>query len=177
MTEETQIQPKQRAVRVREVTLPDGRQGWEYSDGSIRNENGHPVPGTKIPNAGHEITHENARELLARRRVIGLRAQMRGLAKSIGVDPSEVDDELLQQAGSAVEALTLHMAGTFQKSNSLRGMAEVYGVLSAPLVGDRRQKDEGESGASDQPTIFISIAQYIQQLVAPADVVEGEIKE
>src|SRR5688572_25771642 len=38
-----------------------------YPDGSIRNERGHPLPGTKIPNDGHEITHDNAREMLLRR--------------------------------------------------------------------------------------------------------------
>jgi hypothetical protein len=178
MTEETQIQPKQRAVRVREVTLENGQQAYEYSDGTVRNWHGHPVPGTKIPNTGYEITHENARELLARRRAIGLRAQLRGLAKAEGVDPSEIDDELLMQAGSAVEALTLHMAQTFQKSSSLRGMAEVYGVLSAPLVGDRRQKDEGDHEPNEQPTIILMLMQYINQLSAPpAGAIDAEFKE
>jgi len=179
MTDDIQPQPKPRAVRVKEIELPDGNKAWEYSDGSIRNANGQPVPGTKIPNTGYEITHENAREFMSRRRAIGLRAQLRGLAKSIGVDPSEVDDELLLQAGNAVEALTTHMSTTFQTSKSLRGMAEVYGVLASPLVGDRRQKDDSEPGNGSQPQIFIMIAQYISSLrdQQPADVIERQFKD
>jgi hypothetical protein len=169
--------PKQRAVRVKEITMPDGRTGWEYSDGSVRDAHGYmlkSLPGKRF------ITVDNARELLARRRLIGLRAQLRGLAKAEGVDPSEIDDELLMQAGSALEALTLHMASTFKKSSSLRGMAEVYGVLASPLVGDRRQKEE-DSPANEQPQIVNLIYQFFQAASAPTlpagDVVEGEIKD
>lgn len=134
------VEPKQRAVRVRELVV-EGQQAWEYSDGSIRNYKGHPISGTKIPNEGHEITHDTARDLLSRRRLVGLRAQLRGLARAEGVDPSEIDDELLMQAGSAVEALTLHMAKTFKESKSLRGMSEAYGALISPLVGDKRERE------------------------------------
>jgi len=173
------VQTKQRATRVKEVTLPDGRTGWQYSDGSLRYDNGtlmQRFPGTEK----YAISNDNARELLARRRLIGLRAQLRGLAKAEGVDPSEIEDELLLQAGSALEALTLHMASTFKRSNSLRGMAEVYGVLAAPLVGDRRQKDEGDGAPSEQQPVVMYIAQYIQNINAPAvpnDVVDGTVSD
>ncbi len=170
----------QRATRVREVPQPDGSMAWEYTDGSIRNANGHPIPGTKVPNNGNDITRDNARLMLARRRVVGLRAQLRGLARAEGVDPSDIDDELLMQAGSAVEALTLHMASTFKESKSLRGMSEAYGALTSPLVGDRRQKDDGDDGTNEQPSIVVLIAQYIQQIAEPKpveDVIEGQIKD
>lgn len=173
-------EPKQRATRVREIVTADGQQAWEYSDGSIRNWKGHPLPGTKVPNNGKDITRENARDMLARRRLVGLRAQLRGLARAEGVDPADVDDELLLQAGSAVEALTLHMAQTFKKSSSLRGMSEAYGALTAPLVGDRRQKDEPGDEGNGQPQIYVLFAQYIAQLVQPeppVDAIDGTIKE
>lgn len=159
--EETQV--KQRAVRVAEIPQPDGSIAYQYSDGSVRNANGHmlaPLPGVK------PITNDNARELLARRRLVGLRSQLRGLARAEGVDPSDVDDALLLQAGSAVEALTLHMAQTFKKSNSLRGMSEAYGALTSPLVGDRRQKDD--EPPPEQTNIIVLIGQYIQQIAEPA---------
>lgn len=174
MEEDTTVQPKQRATRVRQVTLPDGRIGWEYSDGAIRNDHGHMM----VPLAGSKpITSDNARELLSRRRAVGLRAQLRGLAKAHGVVPSDVDDELLAQAGDAVEALTMHMAKSFQKSDSLRGMSEAYGALTSPLVGDRRQKDQDEQ-ESEQPMVFVVLAQFIQQFGAPPPVViDGEVKD
>jgi hypothetical protein len=173
----TEIQVKQRAVKVREVPQPDGSIAWEYTDGSIRNERGHMV--TPLPGK-FSFSQDNAREMLARRRLVGLRAQLRGLARAEGIDPSDVPDELLMQAGSAVEALTLHMAETFKKSNSLRGMSEAYGALMSPLVGDRRQKEDDDAGASDQPNIVVLIAQYISQQAAPKpveDVIEGQVKD
>lgn len=181
MDEQAQTQLKPRATRVRQVTLPDGRTGWEYSDGAIRNDHGHML---KSLTGGQRITADNARYLLSRRHVVGLRAQLRGLAKAQGFDPADVDDDLLAQAGDAVEALTMHMAKSFQKSDSLRGMSEAYGALTAPLVGDRRQKVQDEP-ESEQPTVFVVMAQFIQQLApttpapddADPDVIEGEVKD
>jgi hypothetical protein len=132
---------------------------------------------TGPPGGGTQaITSDNAKEMLARRRLVGLRAQLRGLARAEGVDPSEIDDELLMQAGSAVEALTLHMAKTFKESKSLRGMSEAYGALTSPLVGDRRQKDEEPQ---NEPTsIHVLIAQFINMSnQPPADVIDGTTSE
>jgi hypothetical protein len=50
-----------------QIQTQDGTTARLYPDGSIRNEKGHPIPGTKIPNEGHEITHENAREFHIKR--------------------------------------------------------------------------------------------------------------
>jgi hypothetical protein len=163
---------KQRAVRVAEIRQPDGTIAYQYSDGSVRDSRGYmvkPLPGK------FSFSQENAREMHARRRLIGLRAQLRGLARAEGVDPSEIDDELLLQAGSAVEAITLHMAKTFKESKSLRGMSEAYGALTSPLVGDRRQKDEEPS--TEQPNIMIYIAQFVQSIGKPNDVIEGELRD
>lgn len=145
---------KQRATRVKEINV-NGQVAYEYSDGSIRNSNGHMI--TPLP-GGFVITPDNAGSLLSRRRVVGLRAQLRGLAKAEGLDPSEVDDELLMQAGSAVEALTLHMATTFKKSNSLRGMSESYGALVSPLVGDKREQQQPVDAGNGVVSLIHDIA-------------------
>ena len=143
---ETEEKPvKQRAQRVQLVTLEDGRTGWEYSDGSIRNDSGHmmvPLPG------GNEITRDNARELLARRHVAGLRAQLRGMARSAGLDPSDMDEKLLEQAATAFEAQTLHFAQKFKESNSLRDMSAAYGQLSNIMLGDKKE-NAGETAVDD----------------------------
>ena len=157
-------EPKQRATRVRELVM-SGETVWEYSDGSIRNYHGHPVPGTGIP-AGepYRITTDNHQSILARRRLVGLRAQLRGLAAANGVDPSEIDDELLLQAGSAAEAITKHMAETFLGSNSLRGMSESYNALMSPLVGDKRERDPIGNDEDRTQTLIQDLAEIARAI-------------
>jgi hypothetical protein len=106
-------------------------------------------------------SREMALSFREKARLVGLRAQLRGLARAVNLDPAEIDDDLLLQSGSALEALTCHMAKTFLQSKNLRGMSEGYGSLSAPMIGDRRQRpDETDQG----PTVNIItlISQYIQ---------------
>lgn len=62
--DDTQVQTK---ANWEQIQLQDGTIARRYPDGSIRNERGHPIPGTKIPNDGYEITHENARSFVDRR--------------------------------------------------------------------------------------------------------------
>jgi len=175
---------QERATRVKEVTLENGRKGWLYSDGSIRDANGRAM--TRPPQlVEHAITYDNAKEFLARRRLVGLEAQLRGLAKAKlkGVDPSAIPDELLGQAGSALEAVTQHMAETFLDSKNLRGMGEVYDKLAAPLVGDRREKQDDVPA---EPTnVYILLAQFIDQRQVTDmsisasnkdDVIDGDVK-
>lgn len=131
-----------------------------------------------------KITHELAREFAALRRVRGVQAQLVGLAKVIDLDPSDVPDELIEQAGSALEAITTHMGKTFMSSRNLRGMGEVFDKLSAPLVGDRRERHEDEP--SEQNNIYILLAQFINNAQVTdmsisasnkGDVVDGSIAE
>jgi len=65
--EETQTSTSRNLSNWEQIHLQDGTVARRYPDGSIRNERGHPIPGTKIPNNGHEITHENARAFASRR--------------------------------------------------------------------------------------------------------------
>lgn len=115
------------------------------------------------------ITSDNAKEMLARRRLVGLRAQLRGLARAQNVDPSEIDDELLMQAGSAVEALTQHMARTFMGSKSLRGMSEAYGALTAPLVGDKREQSQPVETGDFVRSLIADIADIARATVQTRD--------
>lgn len=134
----------------------DGRDILVYDNGAKKDaKTGYWIS----PPPSVRITGDNARAMLARRRAIGLRSQLEGLAESIGVDPSEIDDDLLLQSGTALRALTRHMAETFRKSNNLRGMAETYDKLVAPLVGDRREKQDDTPA---EPTnVYILLAQFI----------------
>lgn len=87
-------------------------------------------------NSKFAITKDNARAMLQRRKEVGILAQMRGLAKAQGLDlPPDVElEEVIRGAGSAVEALTAHMAKTFLESKNLRGMGETYGRLTSNMV-------------------------------------------
>lgn len=159
-------QPKQRATRVRQFEK-DGQTVWEYSDGSIRNSSGHMVE--RLSTGGAVITPDVARDFLSRRRLVGLRAQLRGLARANDIDPSEIDDELLMQAGSAVEALTQHMARTFMGSKSLRGMSEAYGALTAPLVGDKREQSQPVETGDFVRSLIADIADIARATVQTRD--------
>lgn len=153
-----QVQEKQRATRVKEIALPDGSQAWVYSDGAVRDYHGRSV--TLPPQMEkHKISQATTSDLLAKRRLVGLRAQLRGIAKGAGVDVPDIDDDLLLAAGSAVEAFTAHMGMTFMQSKSLRGMSDAYDKLVAPLVGDRREKQE-EPTSNEQPSILILIQEW-----------------
>jgi hypothetical protein len=129
-----------------------------------------------------KITHELAREFAALRKAKGVQAQLAGLAKSMDLEPSDVPEELINQAGSALEAITHHMATTFKNSRNLRGMGEVYDKLAAPLVGDRREKQDDTP--SEPTSIVVLLAQYISQVTDMSisasnkeDVIDGSIAE
>lgn|SRR5574341_1167 len=162
MADDTQVEPRLK-------TLKNGAV-YDLDKGRIV---ANPGGGTQA------ITSDSARELLARRRAVGLRSQLRGLAKGIGLDPAEIDDELLAQSGDALEALTAHMAQTFKGSKSLRGMAEAYNTLASPLIGDKRERDASRGdGEPERPAIYVFIAQYMSKLIdVPESVLDGLVSE
>jgi hypothetical protein len=71
---------KERAHRVEEITTPDGRQGWLYSDGSKRADNGHLL--AVHPNAGQPITTANAAIFRQKRAEKYSQAAFKGLLAS-----------------------------------------------------------------------------------------------
>jgi len=177
----TDTEKKPKAVVVSTYTDDKGREVLVYDNGAKKDK----ATGYWIsPPPKAKITHELAREFAALRRARGIEAQLRGLAKANDVEPSDVPEELIEQAGSAVEAITQHMAQTFMGSRNLRGMGEVFDKLISPLVGDRRERQD------DQPTtevnVTVLLAQFVQmrQLTETPvsasqkeDVVDGSIAE
>jgi hypothetical protein len=141
-----------------ETIHEDGRDILVYDNGAKKDaKTGYWIS----PPPKAKITHELAREFAALRKVRGVQAQLAGLAKSMDLEPSDVPEELIEQAGSALEAITHHMASTFKQSKNLRGMGEVYDKLAAPLIGDRREKQEDVPA---EPTnVYILLAQFIDQ--------------
>lgn len=92
----------------------------------------------------YQITSATARAMLAKKREKAIAAQMRGLAAKNGIalPPDATDEEVLNGALDGMEALTAHMKKVFLESNNIRGLAEAYTKLTAPLVGS--QSDERE---------------------------------
>jgi hypothetical protein len=85
----------------------------------------------------YSITKSNSREMLQRKKDIAEASQLRALARAAGLDPDTLDmEQLMQGAGSALEKLLQHFYATFLKSANLRGMAESYRQIAAPMVGE-----------------------------------------
>jgi hypothetical protein len=85
----------------------------------------------------HAITAANSREMLQRKKDIAEASQLRALARASGLDPDTLDmEQLMQGAGTALEKLLQHFYATFLKSANLRGMAESYRQIAAPMVGE-----------------------------------------
>jgi len=170
MTDETQIQPKQRAVRVKEIPQPDGSMAYEYSDGSIRDWRGHPLPGTKIPNDGHEITHENARELQRARWEKSRAAFAQGMAQGLKTaGPVEAWGKIAEKT---VELL--------ENAKSARGFADLarFAGEAGGFVPMARGREEMQEKEKEQPQIVVMLLQYIELLQAPAgDVIKCEFKD
>ena len=167
MTDEIQAQPKQRAVRVRELTMPDGVTAWEYSDGSIRNERGHMV--TPLPGQ-HIITQADASKLARTRWEQSREAFAAGIAQGMGnKTPVEAWSHVGRKAAELIK-----------DSKSARGFADLarFAGEAGGFVPMARGREELQETQQDQPVIFVMIAQYIQQLHAPADdVVEADFKD
>lgn len=88
------------------------------------------------------ITSDNARAMVERRKQRFVISKLRGLAGAIKELPPDADLETITEgAADVVEALSRHFARTFLKSSNLRGMAESYAKLIAPLVGDDEEQE------------------------------------
>lgn len=119
--------------------IRDGIEVLVYPDGTVKRASDgafmHP------PNKAIIRSSERGKELAQIKKEKGTLAQLRALAKGTGVElPEDAElDQLVEQASSGLEALTLHFFQQFMKSSNIRGMAESYGKLAAPLVGDRSE--------------------------------------
>lgn len=117
--------------------IRDGVEVLVYPSGMVkRADNGHYI---SPPSSAKIADSERGRELYELKRQKGVMAQLRALARGAGIElPEDADlEKIIEGASSGTEALTLHLYKQFMKSENLRGMAEAYGKLSAPMVGDQ----------------------------------------
>lgn len=100
--------------------------------------------------APHTIfTSQGAREMWQQLRMRGKVSQLRGLFEASGQEiPDDVTlEQLAQGAGDTVQAMTRHFAQTFNASNNLRGMAEGYRQLIAPMIGEPEEVEQWQANA------------------------------
>jgi hypothetical protein len=94
-----------------------------------------------LPGGKYLITPENARSMLERKRQIGQIAQLRGLARAAGMDLDNATlEEIAKGAGDAIENMTTHFYQVFMKSSNVRGLAEAFRGLTAPMLGEQQDQ-------------------------------------
>jgi len=131
----------------------------------------------------YTITAEKSAEFQARRKQVGMIAQMRALARAEGIElPDDIKmDELLVHAASGVEALYIHAIKTFLASKNIRGMGEIIPKLVAGFIETDSRAREMDAPPAEIPAIFILLNQYINQLQGGKEdnskAVDGEILE
>jgi hypothetical protein len=129
-----------------------------------------------LPGGKYAITKENAREMLDRKRQIGQMAQLRGLARGAGLDLDNATlEEIAQGAGDAIENMTAHFYQVFMKSNNVRGLAEAFKGLTAPLVGDREERTD--TPAAGVMAATADLLRELRQVIRPQDTVDGKVIE
>lgn len=127
-------------------------------------EEGRIVAHTQPKDGKNQLTTDRAKELVARRKQIGVLRQMRALARSVDIEvPDDIEPEQLEKlAGDGLEEIFLHMLKTFKDSKNLRGMAEAFAKIATGYLDSGRTDEEVELPQVNQTTILI--AQFIQQL-------------
>jgi hypothetical protein len=94
-----------------------------------------------LPGGKYAITPENSRAMLERKRQIGQIAQLRGLARAAGMDIDNATlEEIAKGAGDAIENMTLHFYAVFMSSSNVRGLAEAFRGLTAPMLGEQPEQ-------------------------------------
>ena len=112
----------------------DGREVLVYPDGTVKDaRTGYFL---RPPNAAL-ITKETSPAMIEHRRQLAQIAQLRGLARGAGMDLTDKDlEEIAKGAGDAIENMTAHFYQVFMKSTNVRGLAEAFRGLTAPLLGE-----------------------------------------
>lgn len=144
------------------TTERDGRVINVYDDGTQKyQDNGrlaaqHPM---------YKMTPERGKALAEQKKIKGIMSQLRGLAAAEGAElpPDAELEQVIEGAGDALEAITTHFAKTFKQSSNLRGMAEGYRQLAAPLIGERDERGTGNTINIIQP-LPDDVARFISDL-------------
>jgi hypothetical protein len=162
----------------REGTV-DGIEVWIYDNGAMqRRDNGQylkPAPANVIR------TTERAHEMRQLRREKGLRSRMKGIALGMGidVDADAVDEDIIDAASDALEALTAHFVRTFSGSKNLRGMAESYGKLSDPFDKPEEVAKAQQDETNELSGAIRGLIDAIQEVASRGqqDYVEGDARD
>jgi hypothetical protein len=139
----------------------DGIEVLVYPDGTVkRADNGHFL---SPPRDAKITTSERGKELLQRRKDKAIVSQLKGLARLTGTElPADADlEQTIEGASDALEAITRHFGATFLQSSNLRGMAESYKQLAAPLVGT-----EPEKGNTYNTVNVVEMSEEVLQAIA-----------
>lgn len=115
--------------RVEQVTLPDGREGWKYTDGSIRDEKGSLM--APHPDGAPPITAANSTYLRELRSMKHAQAAAAGILASArtNVSTNKVPGSL-----HAWKFATKHLADVFwHQDTKPRDKAEIYKALALAL--------------------------------------------
>lgn len=134
----------------------------------------------KYPSPAHDITAENAHAMRQRSKDIAMLSHLRGLAAARMVElPDDATlEDIVHNAGSAVEALVTHMAKTFMESKNLRGMGETFGRLVSPMTGEAERGAPGvviinNSMSPEQATALERVWRDVMRL-QNGEVIDGE---
>lgn len=122
----------------------------------------------------YAIAPATSRELRSLWREKKLRDKLRGMVRGAGVEPSEIDEELIRQAGSAAEVYYAHLGSTFLSSKNLRGMGEtIERLLSVGEEGDKEAASVLQSSAvADLAAAIRSLAEKQER-----DIIDGTVTD
>lgn len=119
----------------------------------------------------YSITKANAADFHQFKKQKAQMGLLRGLALAAGVNLDEATlEQIASGAGTAVENMTRHFYQTFMKSSNVRGMAEAFRGMTAPLLGETEQP---KPASRDDPEILDALNELINAL--RAEIVEGKV--
>ena len=101
-----------------------------------------------------------------------IRDQLRGIVLGAGMEPSDIDDDLIRQAGTAAEAYYAHLGQTFLGSKNLRGMGETV----TRLLGLDDKDTEAGNNAGETVRALTELLHAVQDVVAQQaqpDIIDG----
>jgi hypothetical protein len=122
-----------------------------------------------------DITEASSLEMHRLRKEKALRSHLLGLARGAGIEIAEDADfeTLLKGASDGLETLVSHTVQTYLKSGNLRGMGEVFGKLTAPMLGVLGGADAEDPRPHSQPAIIL----LLQALQERRESIEGQFIE
>ena len=152
------------ATRTREITLDDGRTGWEYSDGAIRDDRGRaivPLPGK------HTISKEDASILVTRR----WNNYRRAAVKRITGEAASIDPTVSTGADAfGVVAARQYVALMESEKPRIKDLEALQRIMAGdnPVAptSPRSENFLSPSALSASPDALLELARRIEQEIA-----------